>query len=61
LHFFSAEITYGVVPDAAMPITMSFSEILYFWSDNQPSSLESSANSTAFLMAVSPPAIRPRE
>ena len=52
-------MTYGVVPDAAIPITISFLVILFDLRSFQPWSLLSSANSTAFLIALSPPAIIP--
>ena len=48
-----------MVPDAAMPITTSLSDTWCACKSNQPCVLESSANSTAFLMAISPPAIIP--
>ena len=59
LHAFIAPITYGVEPDAAMPITKSRLLISYFFKSNQPWFKSSSANSTAFLIAESPPAINP--
>ena len=55
----SAPITYGVVPDAAMPITVSSGEIFRSSSSCQPRCGSSSACSTGFRNAVSPPAIRP--
>ena len=57
LHVLSADITYGVVPDAAIPITTSLSVTLYFVRSFHPWVVESSANSTASLIALSPPAI----
>ena len=45
------------MPDAAIPITTSLSDMLCFCKSNQPCVLESSANSTASLIAISPPAI----
>lgn len=48
------------MPEAAIPMTISLFVILYSFKSNQPCVLESSAFSTAFLMAVSPPAISPR-
>ena len=42
-----------------MPTTTSLFETSYFFKSSHPSSLLSSANSTAFLIAESPPAIKP--
>ena len=47
------------MPDAAIPTTTSFSEILCCCKSIQPWVIESSAFSTAFLIAMSPPAIKP--
>ena len=54
-----APITYGVVPEAAMPITVSFSLIWCSTSSSQPRFSSSSAPSTGLRRAVSPPAISP--
>ena len=59
LHFSKAAITYGVVPEAAIPITMSFCVIKNSFKSSQPLLIESSEYSTAFLIALSPPAIKP--
>ena len=59
LHFWIVETTYGVVPDAAIPITESLLVILYFFKSCHPWDKLSSANSCDFLMALSPPAIKP--
>ena len=56
---FSAPITYGVVPDAAIPITVSFLFILCSCNSCQPLSVLSSAASTGLRKALSPPAISP--
>ena len=47
------------MPDAAMPTTTSLLEILWLTKSFHPRSKSSSANSTAFLIALSPPAINP--
>ena len=54
-----APITYGVVPEAAMPMTVSFSLIWCSTSSSQPRFSSSSAPSTGLRRAVSPPAISP--
>ena len=59
LHFSRVEITYGVVPEAAIPITTSLLEIFFSCKSSHPCVIESSAFSIAFLIAVSPPAINP--
>ena len=59
LAFFNAPTTYGVLPLAAIPKTTSAVETLCDTKSFHPCSTSSSANSTAFLMAESPPAIKP--
>ena len=54
-----APITYGVVPDAAMPMTVSLSVMLRSVSSSHPRCVSSSAFSTGLRNAVSPPAISP--
>ena len=52
-------ITYGVDPDAEIPITKSFLFTLCLDKSNHASDVESSANSCEILIALSPPAIIP--
>ena len=59
LHSFIPETTYGVEPDAEIPITISFFDKLYGFKSSQACVLESSAYSWDFLIALSPPAIIP--
>src|SRR4030042_1731358 len=59
LALFIPPITYGVVPDAAMPITVSFVFMLNISSSFQALFGSSSADSTDLRNAVSPPAINP--
>ena len=56
---FNPPITYGVLPDAAIPTSVSNSFTSYTNKSCQACSISSSAFSTAFLMAPSPPAINP--
>ena len=59
LHISKPPFTYGVDPDADIPITKSFSLTLCFVKSNHASEMESSANSWDTLIALSPPAIIP--
>ena len=52
-------ITYGVLPEAAMPTTTSIAVIVWAIRSTQACLVASSAFSTAFLIAISPPAINP--
>ena len=52
-------MTYGVLPLAAIPITVSFGCIFILYKSFFANSSESSAPSTAFKNAASPPAIIP--
>ena len=59
LQLLSAEITYGVVPDAEIPTTKSLELTLKLSKSFQPWFLSSSAFSILFRIALSPPAITP--
>ena len=50
-------ITYGVLPEAVIPITVSSSVMLYADRSLNACSVSSSANSYAILIALSPPAM----
>ena len=52
-------ITYGVLPLAAIPTTISLLDKFIFFKSSIANSFESSAPSTAFTSASFPPAINP--
>ncbi|MPM06652.1 hypothetical protein SDC9_52954 [bioreactor metagenome] len=59
LAYFIAPLTYGVLPLAATPINTSLELNFSFIKSLTPLFSSSSIPSTAFLRAMSPPAIRP--
>ena len=59
MAYFNPPITYGVLPLAANPIQISSLQKFLLIKSSLPKSSESSAPSTAFMKALSPPAINP--